>query len=132
MTREEYDQYLLSFNGKDYSRVLEYWAPEFEVIVQGQLLFNSPETLIKTYGFLHDRVKEEVFVQSFLSDKDKIFMEAIVRITAKQTITAEDLERENINGIMPINEGDVVDIPQFIHYHLEHGKFKKGVCLVNF
>lgn len=132
MTREEYDQYLLSFNGKDYSRVLEYWAPEFEVIVQGQLLFNSPETLIKTYDFLHDRVKEEVFVQSFLSDKDKIFMEAIVRITAKQTITAEDLERENINGIMPINEGDVVDIPQFIHYHLEHGKFKKGVCLVNF
>ncbi len=132
MTREEYDQYLLSFNGKDYSRVLEYWAPEFEVIVQGQLLFNSPETLIKTYGFLHDRVKEEVFVQSFLSDKDKIFMEAIVRITAKQTITAEDLAHEGINGIMPINEGDVVDIPQFIHYHLEHGKFKKGVCLVNF
>jgi hypothetical protein len=132
MTREDYDQYLLSFNGKDYSKVLQYWAPEFEVIVQGQLLFNSPETLIKTYGFLHDRVKEEVFVQSFLSDKDKIFMEAIVRITAKQTITAEDLAREGINGIMPINEGDVVDIPQFIHYHLEHGKFKKGVCLVNF
>jgi len=132
MTREEYDQYLLSFNGKDYSKVLEYWAPEFEVIVQGQLLFNSPETLVKTYGFLHDRVKEEVFVQEFMSDDDKIFMEAIVRITAKQTITAEDLEREGINGIMPIDAGTVVDIPQFIHYHLENGKFKKGVCLVNF
>ncbi len=132
MTREEYDQYLLSFNGTDYSKVLEYWAPEFEVIVQGQMLFNSAESLVRTYAFLHARVKEEVFVQEFLSDQDKIFMEAIVRITAHETITAEDLERENINGIMPIDAGTVLDIPQFIHYHLENGKFKKGVCLVNF
>jgi hypothetical protein len=131
MTPEHYQTYLDSFNDANYDHVLEFWAPSFEVWVQGELLFDSPESLKKVYGFLHSHVKEEIEVLHFLSDNDKIFMEANVKITALKTITAEALAEEQVKGIMPIEAGVVMVIPQFIHYHLEDGKFKSGVCLVS-
>ena len=131
MTRDQYQRYLDSFNGRDYDKVLEFWAPEFCVRVQGEVLFDSPASLKKTYAFLHDHVKEEIFVRHFLGDDDKVFMEADVRITALKTITAEALASAGIRGIMPIEAGGAIDIPQFIHYHLENGRFKTGVCLVS-
>ncbi len=131
MTRDDYQRYLDSFNGKDYEQVLQFWAPQFSVHVQGELLFDSPESLRRTYGFLHAHVKEEIFVQHFLSDADVVFLEATVRITALKTITAEALAANGIRGIMPIEAGVVLDIPQFIHYHLENGRFKTGICLVS-
>jgi len=76
-------------------------------------------------------VTEEIFVKHFLSDENNIFMEADVRITARQTITQEALDEANIKAIMPIAAGTAIDIPQLIHYHLENGKFKTGVCLVS-
>jgi len=36
MKRERYPQYLDSFNGTDYASVLEFWAPQFCVNVQGR------------------------------------------------------------------------------------------------
>lgn len=131
MNRAQYQQYLDSFNGMDYDKVLEFWAPEFCVYVQGQVLFDSPESLKRTYAFLHSHVTEEIFVKHFLSDDKAIFMEADVRITAKKTITQQALDEAGIKAIMPIDAGMAVDIPQFIHYHLEDGKFKTGVCLVS-
>ena len=131
MTRHEYQQYLDSFKDKNYDSVLEFWAPEFCVWVQGEMLFDSPESLKRTYSFLHGHVTEEILVKHFLSDDDRIFMETDVRITADKTITQEDLDREGIKAIMPIEAGVAYDIPQLIHYHLENGKLKTGVCLVS-
>jgi hypothetical protein len=131
MNRDDYQRYLDSFNGKDYDQVLSFWAPDFKVWVQGELLFDSPESLRRTYGFLHAHVKEEIFVKHFLSNADVVFMEAVVRITALKTVTAEALVANDIRGIMPIEAGTAVDIPQFVHYHLENGKFKTGICLVS-
>jgi len=45
MTRERYQRYLDSFNNRDYNKVLEFWAPQFVVNVQGEVLFDSPEAL---------------------------------------------------------------------------------------
>lgn len=131
MQRDHYQRYLDSFNGRDYDKVLEFWAPEFVVYVQGQLLFDSAASLKKTYGFLHDHVTKEIFVHHYLSDDDKVFMEATVRITAKKTIAPEALVANDIKGIMPIDAGVAIDIPQFIHYHLENGRFKTGSCWVS-
>lgn len=131
MNRAQYQQYLDSFNGKDYDQVLEFWAPEFCVHVQNEILFDSPKSLKRTYAFLHSHVKEEIRVKHFLSDADRVFMEVDVRISAFRTITAGDLAAEDIRGIMPIEAGVTIDIPQFVHYHLENGRFKTGVCLVS-
>jgi len=131
VTRDQYQQYLDSFNGMDYDRVLEFWAPQFCVWVQGQILFDSPDSLKRTYAFLHAHVTEEIFMKHFLSDQNNVFMEADVRITARQTMTQEALDEAGIRAIMSIEAGTAIDIPQFIHYHLENGKFKTGVCLVS-
>ena len=131
MNRNDYQHYLDSFNGRDYDKVLAFWAPQFVVTVQGEVLFDSPERLKQVYTFLHDHITEEIFVQHYLADGDKVFLEAIVRITANKTITAEALAAQNIRGIMPIEAGVAIDIPQFIHYHLENGRFKTGTCLVS-
>jgi hypothetical protein len=131
VTREQYQQYLESFNGKDYDRVLDFWAPEFSVWVQGELLFDSPEGLKRTYAFLHAHVTEEVRVKEFLSSNDRIFIEADVRIIAQYSFTNDDLKVAGVRGIMPMQAGVALDIPQFIHYHLENGLFKTGTCLIS-
>lgn len=131
MNRKEYDRYLASFNDRDYDKVLGFWAPEFVVYLQGEVLFDSPEKLKQTYRFLHEHVTEEVLVEHFLSDETHVFMEAIVRIKAFKTITAEALAANGIKGIMPIAAGVAIDIPQFIHYRLQDGKFKEGACLIS-
>ena len=91
MTRDQYQRYLDSFNERDYDKVLEFWAPQFTVYLQGEVLFDSPASLKKTYAFLQEHVTEEIFVQHYLSDDDHVFMEAIVRIRAHKTITAAAL-----------------------------------------
>lgn len=131
MNRDHYQRYLNSFNDKDYDKVLQFWAPEFTVIVQGEVLFDSPASLKRTYAFLHEHVDEEIFVQHYLSDNDCVFLEAIVRITARKTITAEALAAQGIKAIMPIEAGVRMDIPQIIHYRLEKGRFKHAVCVVS-
>jgi len=130
MTMEEFENYLQAFNERDYDAVLDFWTPEFQVIVQGEVLFDSPETLKKGYAFLHEHVSEEVLLDHYLADGDKIFMEARVRIKAFKTITEEAVSEAGINGIMPIEAGEEYDIPQYIHYHLKDGKFKLAVCMV--
>lgn len=130
MNREQYEQYLTLFNDKDYDSVLAFWAPEFQVIVQGQVMMDSPESLKDTYAFLHEHVTEEVLVDHYLSDDTCIFMEARIRVRCFKTVTQEALDAAGVVGVMPIDEGVAYDIPQFIHYHLENGKFKKAVCVV--
>lgn len=131
MNISEYQGYLDSFNGKDYDDVLAYWADDFSVHVQGELLFDSAPGLKNFYSFLHDHVTEEIIINSFLSDESRIFMEADVRITVNKSISEKVLKEREIKGIMPMEAGVTVDIPQFIHYHLENGKLKTAICLVS-
>lgn len=130
MNREKYEHYLALFNDKDYDGVLEFWAPEFQVIVQGQLMMDSPESLKNTYAFMHKHVEEEVLVDHYLSDDDCVFMEARIRIRCFKTMTQQALDAAGVAGVMPIEEGVAYDIPQIIHYHLQNGRFKRAVCVV--
>lgn len=131
MNREQYESYLAKFDAMDYDGVLQYWAPEFQVILQGEILFDSPQSLKQTYTFLHQYVTEQIIVQHYLHDAERVFMEAIVRIRAHKTMTAEVIAAAGLKGIMPITAGEAYDIPQFVHYHLQGGKFKIGTCLLS-
>lgn len=131
MLRATYDKYLNSFNGANYDEVLKFWAPEFVVYVGEDVLFDSPQSLKKTYAFLHSHVTEEILVDRYLSDNDSVFMEARVRITAKKELSQKAIEAEGLKWLAPIPAGVAFEIPQFIHYSLEDGKFKKGICLVS-
>lgn len=93
-------------------------------------VFRTPDEVRRLYRFLHDHVSESVAVKSFVSDETMVALEADVRLEARQDMTAEALAEQGLDGLVTMKKGDVVVIPQFIHYHLENGKIVRALCAV--
>jgi hypothetical protein len=129
MNRATYDAYLAKFNARDYRGVLEFYAPEFEVKF-ADVRLRTPDQLLAFYGFFHQFVNESISIDRFVSDERLLVLEARVRIVGVHDLSAAALRQAGYGGLVPIRAGQVVEIPQFIHYHLENGKFVKAVCAV--
>jgi len=127
MTREEFDVYLKKFNSRDYDGFLEYFADDFEMIHVGGS-FKTRESVKKFYAFLHNYIKESVIVDRFVSDEYNVVLEARVQIEGVKELTPEAVAASDWPKLTPLKVGQKALIPQFIHYHLEKGKFKKVVC----
>ena len=127
MNRGEFDVYLEKFNARDYSGFLDYYVDTFEMVHAGGSL-KSREEVLKFYAFLHHYLKETVIVDRFVSDEKMIAMEARVRIEGLVDLTAETVAASDYPGLLPLMVGQVVEIPQFIHYHIVDGKFVKVEC----
>jgi hypothetical protein len=130
MRREIFDEYLDKFNARDYAGALGFWAPDFELVVQQQVLCRSAADFRKFYGFLHTYIDESIAVDRFLSDERQLFLEARVRVAGKRDLTRAMIDAAGFDGFMPIAAGEVYEIPQFIHYHIEAGLFRRVSCLV--
>ncbi|NWG52615.1 MAG: nuclear transport factor 2 family protein [Hydrogenophilaceae bacterium] len=131
MERIVYERYAAAFAARDYDAVLSYWAPKFSATMQGETLFSTPEELRRFYAYLHGFVDESIEVTRYLSDESAIFMEANVRIAARRTMTREDIDKLGVASMLPIEQGAVLKIPQFVHYHLRDGKFVAVACLIS-
>lgn len=129
MDRRAYEIYLARFNARDYRGVLEFYAPSFEVKFAG-ITLRTPDELLRFYGFLHRYVNETISVDEFIADERLLVLEARVRIEGIQDLSAEALHGAGYGGLVPIRAGQVIEIPQFIHYHVVDGKFVKAVCAV--
>jgi len=129
MTRDEFDVYLKKFNARDYNGFLDYFADdnEFELVHVGGS-FKTRESILKFYDFLHAYIKESVIIDRFVSDENNVVLEATVRIEGVKDLSAETVAASDWPKLNPLAVGQVVEIPQFIHYHLENGKFVKVVC----
>ncbi len=127
MTREEFDVYLKKFNSRDYEGFLDYFADEFEMVHVGGSL-KSREAVMKFYDFLHVYIKETVMVDRFVSDEHTIALEARVQIQGVKELSPETVAASDYPKLNPLTVGQTAVIPQFIHYHLENGKFVKVVC----
>ena len=127
MKREEFDVYLAKFNGRDYDGFLDYFADNFEMVHVGGSL-TSREVVKKFYAFLHVYIKESVIVDRFIADKNTIVLEARVRIEGVKELSPETIAASDYPKLTPLTVGQTAVIPQFIHYHLENGKFVKVVC----
>ena len=127
MTREEFDAYLKKFNSRDYDGFLDYFADEFEMIHVGGS-FKTRESVRKFYDFLHAYIKESVIVDRFVSDEHTIALEVRVRIEGVKELSPETVAASDWPKLKPLKVGQTAVIPQFIHYHLEKGKFVKVVC----
>ncbi len=127
MTREEFDVYLKKFNSRDYKGFLDYFADEFEMIHVGGS-FKTRESVMKFYNFLHAYIKESVIVDRFVSDEHTIAIEARVQIQGVKELSPEAVAASDYPKLKPLTVGQTAVIPQFIHYHLEKGKFVKVVC----
>ena len=127
MTRDEFDLYLKKFNSRDYDGFLDYFADEFEMIHVGGS-FKTRESVMKFYDFLHAYIKEKVIVDRFVSDENNVVLEVRVKIEGVKELTAEAVAASDWPKLTPLKVGQTAEIPQFIHYHLENGKFAKVVC----
>ena len=127
MNREEFDVYLKKFNNRDYEGVLDYFADKFEMIHVGGSL-TTREAVMKFYSFLHAYINESVIVDRFVSDENTIALEVRVRIQGEKELSPETVAASDYPRLTPLTVGQTAVIPQFIHYHLENGKFVKVVC----
>ena len=127
MIRKDFDVYLAKFNGRDYEGFLDYFTDNFEMIHVGGSL-KSRDEVMKFYKFLHAYIKENVIVDRFVSDEHTVALEARVQIQGVKELTPEAVAASDYPKLTPLTVGQTAMIPQFIHYHLEKGKFVKVVC----
>jgi hypothetical protein len=127
--RAAYDEYLRKFNARDYDSVLDFYADRFEIVFLGHAL-RSCEEVKAFYAFLHAHLNETISVRRFVSDADTVAIEAIVRLEGTNPISEEEKARAGFSWIGVPPPGVVVEIPQFIHYHLKDGKITGAYCAV--
>lgn len=118
MDRATYEDYLAKFNARDYAGVLAYYADEMEVCFAGYR-FASKAEVARFYAFFHQHVSERIALLRFGSDDRTAALEAIVRLEGLTDLTPEGLEAEGLGRLVPLAKGQVVEMRQFIHYHLD-------------
>ena len=129
MDRQTYDAYLRLFNARDYEGLLDWFAPQFEIRFAGHCL--SSRTEVKAfYRFLHEYLREEIFVDRFVGDERTVALEVRVQLTGLKAPEPGAAKAAGFEGLMMPPPGAPLVIPQFIHYHLEAGKFRRAVCAI--
>jgi hypothetical protein len=129
MNRATYDRYLACFNARDYDGVMAFYAEEF-VLEFAALRFTTREQVKQFYAFLHAHLDESIQVTAFVGNAQFVALEGIVRIEGKVDLTAEALAEAGYPGLFPLVKGQVFQIPQFIHYHLQDGRIVRAACAV--
>lgn len=125
--RQDFDAYLTKFNNRDYKGFLDYFADKFEMIHVGGIL-KSREEVMKFYNFLHHYINETVIVDRIVMDEHTIAMEARVQIEGIRELTPEAVASSPYPRLKPLKVRQKAVIPQFIHYHIDNGKFVRVEC----
>ena len=129
MKREQYDDYVNKFNNRDYDGFFDFYGENPRMSFFGVEITNRTQ-LKEFYGFLHTYVKESITVLKFASSDDFLAIEAIVRVEGIKTLDKKMLEDNGYGGFFPIVKGQVQEMKQYIHYHLEQGKFLSVGCAI--
>jgi ketosteroid isomerase-like protein len=129
MDRATYDRYLACFTARDYDGVLAFYADDFVLEFAGYR-FTTKAQVKAFYGFFHQYVDESIVVTAFLADATRVALEAVVRLEGRRALDAATLEAAGYGRLVPLAIGQVVEIPQFIHYHLRGGKIIRAACAV--
>lgn len=129
MDRASYDRYIERFNARDYDAVLAYYADRFELVFAGYV-FRTRAEVRRLYTFLHAHINESLTIRAFVCDAHMVALEADVRLEAVRDLTQEALAAQGLERLVALRAGAVAVIPQFIHYHLEHGKIVRALCAI--
>jgi len=129
LDKAAYDRYLAAFNARDYDAVLDFYADRFELSFLGYV-FRTREDVRNFYAFLHAHVAEHIILTAFVSDERMVALEADVRLEGITDLTPEMTAAAGFPKLAPLARGQVITIPQLIHYHLEDGKIVRALCAV--
>lgn len=129
MIRTEFEAYLECFNARDYEKATSYLADDFVLTFAGYVI-SGKEAFLRFYQFFHSYVNEKVVIRQFAGDDGNVIIDAAVRLEGKKALTSDVLKENGYERLVEVSRGDVVEIPQFIHYRIENGKFKEIRCLI--
>ena len=129
MNRADYDRYLACFNARDYDGVLSFWAEEFDLSFAGYH-FRKKAEVRAFYSFFHQYANESVRVTAWVDSPGMVALEAVVRLEGIRELTPQTLEAQGLGRLVPLQVGQVVEIPQYIHYHLRDGLIVRAGCAV--
>ena len=127
MTREDYERYVEAFNTRDYDAVFDFYTDTPKMAFFG-IAITTREQLREFYSFLHSYVRETVEIEKFASSSELAAVEGLIRIECFRDLTREDLDANGMEQFFPIKAGEVQEMRQYIHYHLEHGKIASVGC----
>ncbi|HEX7709946.1 MAG TPA: nuclear transport factor 2 family protein [Sphingomonadaceae bacterium] len=127
MTREDYERYAAAFNARDYDTVFDFYAERPRMAFFG-IEITTRDELKAFYGFLHEYVRETVTVERFAGSDELAAVEGIVRIEGIRNLTRDVLDAHGMQQFFPIQEGEVQQMRQYIHYHLKDGKIESVGC----
>lgn len=127
MTREDYERYAAAFNARDYDAVFDFYAERLRMAFFG-VEITTREQLHEFYTFLHTYVRETVSIERFASSNEMAAVEGIVRVEGIADLTREMLDERGLPGLFPIAKGEVQEMRQYIHYHLDGGKISSVGC----
>jgi len=87
--------------------------------------------VLSFYGFLHQYVRETIVIDAFVSNDEMVAMEARVRLEGIRELAPAAARAAGFERLMVPSVGQVLELPQFIHYHLRAGKIVKAVCVLH-
>jgi hypothetical protein len=129
MTREDYERYAAAFNARDYDAVFDFYAENPRMAFFG-VEITTREQLRAFYGFLHRFVRETITVERFASSEELAAVEGVIRIEGVEDLTREILDANGMEQFFPVAKGEVQEMRQYIHYHLEDGKIASVGCTI--
>ena len=129
MTRDDYERYAAAFNARDYDAVFDFYAENPRMAFFG-IEITTRQQLREFYSFLHQYVRETVVIEKFASSEELAAVEGIVRIEGLRDLTREILDANGMQQFFPVAQGEVQEMRQYIHYHLENGKIVTVGCAI--
>ncbi|MBO9723580.1 MAG: nuclear transport factor 2 family protein [Novosphingobium sp.] len=128
MDRAEYQKYADAFNSRNYDAVYDFYAEDVEIAFFGVNL-GSREEFKRFYNLLHAHIVETLTISKFASSPELVALEGTIRVEATRTLPASTLEEAGLPTTFAIEAGQVLEMPQYIHYHLnEAGKITSVGC----
>ena len=127
MDRARYEAYVAAFNARDYDRVFDFYVEHPDISFFG-VHIRSRADLKRFYTFLHSYLVESIRVERFAASAELLAIEAIVRVEGIRDLDRATLEAHGYGGLHPIRAGEVQEMRQYIHYHLQDGRFAGVGC----
>lgn len=129
MRRSEFEKYLGYFNTSAYEDVHRYFADDIILKFAGYE-FTGKRSIRRFYQFFHDHLDEKIIVHQFAGDDENVIIDVTVRLVAKKALSPADLKANGYERLVSLSQGEVVEIPQFIHYRIEKEQFKEIRCVI--
>lgn len=129
MNRTEFDIYLAYFNARNYEKTVQFFTDNIVLKFAGYEI-TGKDNFLDFYRFFHRYVNEKVLVHQFAGDNENVIIDAVVRLEGRESLPRDILKDRGFGRLAVPGKGEVMEIPQFIHYREENCRFAEIRCVI--